>query len=450
MASEILKIDDNNKVVAGFVTDDSNQYIRNARIDDTTKGLKVQIVGGGGTGTVTSVSVTTANGVSGVVATATTTPAITLTLGAITPTTVNGNTFTTGSSTYTGTAAQTYTFPTTSATIARTDAANTFTGASTTTGWVETSPTITTKISPTTDDGAPLGDTTHNFSDLFLASGAVINYANSNVVITHSSGILTMGTGEMRITTIGTNAASVVTVGGTQTLTNKTLTSPTLTTPSLGVATATSINGNTFTTGTYTLTGQAGKTLTFNGSITLTGTDAQTYTFPTTSATLARIDAANTFTGASTATSWVFTTPLLGTPTSGVLTNCTGLPAASVVAGTLGSGTFTTTRLNYTNNAITASSNAATVPITSSLSTVTNSSAATLTITMTTTSAVDGQMTIVRVIDFSGVAQTITWVNTENSTVSAPTTSNGSTTLFLTVGFIYNGGTSKWRCIASA
>lgn len=41
-----------------------------------------------GSGTVTSVSVTTANGVSGSVATATTTPAITLTLGAITPTSV--------------------------------------------------------------------------------------------------------------------------------------------------------------------------------------------------------------------------------------------------------------------------------------------------------------------------------------------------------------------------
>lgn len=43
---------------------------------------------GGGTGTVTSVSVTTANGVSGSVATSTTTPAITLTLGAITPSSV--------------------------------------------------------------------------------------------------------------------------------------------------------------------------------------------------------------------------------------------------------------------------------------------------------------------------------------------------------------------------
>ncbi len=43
---------------------------------------------GGGSGTVTSVSVATANGVSGSVANATTTPAITLTLGAITPASV--------------------------------------------------------------------------------------------------------------------------------------------------------------------------------------------------------------------------------------------------------------------------------------------------------------------------------------------------------------------------
>ena len=44
---------------------------------------------GGGSGTVTSVSVTTANGVSGTVATNTTTPAITLALGDITPSKVN-------------------------------------------------------------------------------------------------------------------------------------------------------------------------------------------------------------------------------------------------------------------------------------------------------------------------------------------------------------------------
>lgn len=45
---------------------------------------------GGGTGTVTSVSVVSANGITGSVANASTTPAITLTLDAITPTSVNG------------------------------------------------------------------------------------------------------------------------------------------------------------------------------------------------------------------------------------------------------------------------------------------------------------------------------------------------------------------------
>lgn len=42
-------------------------------------------------------------------------------------------------------------------------------------------------------------------------------------------------------------------------------------------------NGNTWTAGTATLTGAAGKTLTYNNSITLAGTDAQTYTFPSAS-----------------------------------------------------------------------------------------------------------------------------------------------------------------------
>lgn len=103
-----------------------------------------------------------------------------------------------------------------------------------------------------------------------------------------------------------------------------------------------------------------------------------------------------------------------------------------------------------TNNAITASGNAATVPVTSKVNTVTNDSAATLTITMTTAGAVNRQSCVVCILDFSAVAQTITWVNTENSTVTAPTTSNVSTTLPLTVGFMYNSSTSKWRCVASA
>lgn len=87
---------------------------------------------------------------------------------------------------------------------------------------------------PATNDAAALGTTSLSWSDLCLASGATLNFANGNWVATHTSGILTVGTGDLRVTTAGTNTASVVTVGGTQALTNKTLTSPTMTAPVLG------------------------------------------------------------------------------------------------------------------------------------------------------------------------------------------------------------------------
>jgi len=130
-------------------------------------------------------------------------------------------------------------------------------------------------------------------------------------------------------------------------------------------------------------------------------------------------------------------------------------PSTSATLGGLGISQTWTSQNKFNNiidvnNAVTVTSNAGTVPVTYRLNTFTNSSAATMTITMATASAVDGQMTIVRIYDFSAATQTISWVNTENSTVSVPTTSNGSTTLPKTVGFMYNGQTSLWRCIASA
>jgi hypothetical protein len=76
-------------------------------------------------------------------------------------------------------------------------------------------------------------------------------------------------------------------------------TSPTLVTPTLGVATATSVNKVTITAPATSavLTIANGKTLTVNNSITFAGTDATTMTLPSTNATLARTDAAQTFTG---------------------------------------------------------------------------------------------------------------------------------------------------------
>lgn len=51
-------------------------------------------------------------------------------------------------------------------------------------------------------------------------------------------------------------------------------------------------------TQTLTLAGVASKTLTINNSITLTGTDGTVMTFPTTTASVARIDASQTFAAA--------------------------------------------------------------------------------------------------------------------------------------------------------
>lgn len=76
-------------------------------------------------------------------------------------------------------------------------------------------------------------------------------------------------------------------------------TGPVFVTPTLGAAVATTVNKITLTapaTGA-TLTLTDGKTLAATNSITLSGTDATVMTFPTTSATIARTDAANTFTG---------------------------------------------------------------------------------------------------------------------------------------------------------
>jgi hypothetical protein len=50
----------------------------------------------------------------------------------------------------------------------------------------------TTAILPDANNGAALGSATVSWSDLFLASGAVINFANGDVTITHSAGKLTI------------------------------------------------------------------------------------------------------------------------------------------------------------------------------------------------------------------------------------------------------------------
>ena len=101
--------------------------------------------------------------------------------------------------------------------------------------------------------------------------------------------------------------------------------------------------------------------------------------------------------------------------------------------------------------AYTVASQAVTIAVsrTNPAAKVTNNAAASVTITIATAGAVDGQPLIVTFYDATAAAQTITWSGTENSATSAPTTSNGSTTSPITVGFRYNAATGAWRCVAS-
>lgn len=167
-----------------------------------------------------------------------------------------------------------------------------------------------------------------------------------------------------------------------------------------------SVTGNA---GTVTgLSFASGKTLTVNNILTLAGTDSTTMTFPSTSASIARTDAAQTFTGIQT------------------------IPQILCVE-----------------NAQTASANAITFDRTNRINKVTNNSASGLTITLSTTGATAGDMIIVKSVPSSAVAQTITWVNTENSDVTPSANLNASTTSPRTDGFMWNSLTSKWRCVAS-
>jgi hypothetical protein len=176
-----------------------------------------------------------------------------------------------------------------------------------------------------------------------------------------STGISGLGTGAATFlaTPSSANLAAMLT-DETGTGANVFATSPTLVTPTLGVASATSINKVAITapaTGS-TLTIADGKTLTASNTLTFTGTDSSSVAFgaggtvaytanklsafaATTSSELAGVISDETGSGALVfATSPTLVTPVLGTPSSGTLTNCTGLPVSTGISG-LGTGIAT-------------------------------------------------------------------------------------------------------------
>ena len=149
---------------------------------------------------------------------------------------------------------------------------------------------VTVKVSGQTGVSVPNGKRTvvyNNGTDV----GNQIDYLST----------LALGTA-LPVTSGGTGGTTSTGSGAVVLATSPTIGSPTLTTPVLGVATATSINKVAFTapaTGS-TLAIADGKTLTASNSLTLAGTDSTTMTFPASSATVAGLGIAQTFTATQT------------------------------------------------------------------------------------------------------------------------------------------------------
>lgn len=198
---------------------------------------------------------------------------------------------------------------------------------------LSTSPTLVTPLLGTPTSGVA---TNLTGTAAGLTAGNVTTNANLTGVITSSG-----------------NATSIASQTGTGT---KFVvdTSPALITPALGVATATSLNGDTFTTGSYTLTGTAAKTLNFTNTLTLSGTDATTMTFPATSDTVMGLATAQTVTAAQTnskaGAASVSATTYTGTPFAG--TGTTSFPLIYANGGT-GPTTFSVNGTYFGANSIT-------------------------------------------------------------------------------------------------